>query len=89
MAWQAIGALLKDDKDPLLDEGDVKRFAERYFREKLKNNTLYCREVRGGQVWMRVGSPTLQQEAYLLEYDARQAFKQELNYKLKSLKVTR
>ena len=88
MAFRALGSLLKDNKAPLLNEGDVKHFIERYFRERLVTDVLYCKEVKGGRAWVRASSPTLQQEAYLLEHDIRRALAQEMDYELKSLKVT-
>ncbi|MFH1354241.1 MAG: hypothetical protein ABIH36_03040 [bacterium] len=88
MAWQTVGALLENKKTPLLDEGDVRHFVECYLRERLVTDALYCREVKEGRAWVRAGSPTLQQEACLLEYDVGQALAQELDYTLRSLKVT-
>ena len=85
---QPVGDLFKDKTSVLLDEGDIRHFVGRYLQKKLKANTIFCERVNKGQVAVRAGSPLLQQEVYLLEYDLALALKREADYTLKEFKVT-
>lgn len=86
---KSVGEVLqRKNKSRVLEASDVRHFIERYLSAKVSSNQIICDRVRGGRVVIRVGSPTLQQEVYLLEYDLAQELAREANYKLKSLRVT-
>jgi hypothetical protein len=64
------------------DEADISFFIERYLRQELKTEALYCERVHGGVASVRCGSPALQQAALLSEFELQQLLRTETGYEL-------
>lgn len=88
MALQPISKLFKRAGAVSLDEVDVRHFVERYLRERLGADELFCEAVSGGRVVVRARAAALRQEIYLLEWDLQQALREEAQFALRELVVT-
>lgn len=66
---------------------DLKVFIEQWLRTRLKSEKVYCASVAGSRAIIRVGSPTLFQEAYVLQYDLSKELKRVAGYTLKDLSI--
>jgi hypothetical protein len=84
--FRSVGALFEHRKVSL-DETDIKCLVERYLRDELKTDNLYCEQVKAGEVSVRVGEVFLQQEVYLCEYNLKEKLSSEAKYLMKQLKV--
>jgi len=80
-----VSDLFRRTEQVSLDELDIKHFIERYLRERLGSLAIYCERVREGQAVVRVPSPLLQQEVYLMEYDLALVLQREAHYTLRSI----
>jgi hypothetical protein len=71
-----------------LDESDIRHFVQAFLRDVLHTEALYCERARDGLVVIRVSSPALFQEVFLLEHDVSRAL-QQLGFSLRKLSVIR
>lgn len=67
--------------------GDIKVMAERCLQQYLRSDQVYCVEAGKNSLTIRVGNPTLYQEARLCQWEVAQALAAEIGYTLESLTI--
>lgn len=78
----------RDRSSGTWSEEDLRYLVQNFLRAKTRSDQIYCYQVQGGAVSLRVGSPTLQQEVRLLEYDLKKEIEDQAGYSVTSLHLT-
>lgn len=84
---QPLNELFAQRKDPTWHASDTRLAIERYLQRELGSDQVYCVAVSGEVATIRVGSPTLYQEARLRQWDLQEALSQEIGYTLGKLTI--
>ncbi len=86
---ELLSSLLARERSPgTWGEEDLRYVVQGWLRAKTKSDQVYCYRVRSGVVSLHVGSPTLQQEVRLLEYDLKKEVANKAGYAITSLRLT-
>lgn len=84
---QPIGELFSQRKEATWQASDIRLAIERFLQQELRSDNVYCVAVKGGHATIRVGSPTLYQEARLRQWDVAQALAEEIGYTLERFTI--
>lgn len=87
--FQPLSSLFSRKKPVRYEEVDVRHFVQRFLRDLVRTEALYCEQAHTGLVVVRVASPSVQQEVLLLESDVRQALADSLGFSMHTFRVIR
>ncbi|MBI1834138.1 MAG: hypothetical protein HYR90_04935 [Candidatus Andersenbacteria bacterium] len=85
--FKPLSELFSSSQKDGVPQADLKIFIEEWFRQHLKSEKVYCASVSGSRAIVRVGSPTLFQEAYVLRWDLCAELEKVAGYTLKDLSI--
>lgn len=87
MVFQAASGLFEKRSHDITD-ADIQFYIERFFRELLQTDTVYC-SVRGmgALVRVRLHDPLLAQIALVAEHDLRARAKKDMNCDIGTIRV--
>ena len=87
MAFHSASGLFEKRSQDITD-ADIQFYVERFFRELLHTDTVYC-SVRGmgALIRVRLHDPLLAQMALVAEYDLRVRAKKEMNCDIGTIRV--
>lgn len=77
----------KKNESSIATSSDTKIAIERWLQDSIKTDSVYCVDVSGSAVTVRVGSPVVYQEVCLREYDLREAIERLIGYTMKEITI--
>lgn len=78
---------LFDDTSTKMVAGDVRVHAEYLSQKMLKSERVYCVQVRGGVLVMRVGTPALFQELYVQKKAIINAIEKDTGFLVSDIRI--
>lgn len=85
---ESIGDIFSAKQSGVRNSSDIKPIIEAWLQGQLQTDKVYCDDVSGGNVNVRVGGPVLYQEVLLQWDDCRSMLQQEYDYSVDTVAVT-
>lgn len=85
---ESIGDIFSTKKSRAYSGSDIKPIVEAWLQRQLQSDRVYCDDVSGGSVSVRVGDPVLYQETMLRWHDLQNTLQEEYSYSVDTVVVT-